>query len=265
MQNVINIANQTNPEFVDVTGGSPELNPLLHRFVSALRADGHAVQVRTNLTVMFEPRMEEMAQFYKNARVKLVASLPCYTKVNVDSQRGRGVYDKSVQALKRLNALGFGSDPDLRIDLVYNPGGAVLPGEQSALESDYRENLQKEHGIVFNNLRTITNMPIGRFQSQLKKNNEYEQYNRLLRESFNPLTVGELMCRHQIEIAWDGLIYDCDFNLALHMPVNNGVSPRAENFDLEAYSRRRIVTGDYCFGCTAGHGSSCRVALAPSS
>ncbi len=264
MQAVVDIAHQTQPELVDITGGSPELNPLLHRFVSALGADDHDVQVRTNLTVIFDPSMKEMVEFYRNAHIKLVASLPCYTKANVDSQRGQGVYEKSIEALKRLNSAGYGSDPDLQLDLVYNPGGPFLPGEQSALESDYRENLHKEHGIVFNNLRTITNMPIGRFQHLLHRNNEYTQYNRLLRESFNPQTLDGLMCRHQIEVAWDGLLYDCDFNLALHAPIGHGVPAHAKDFDLDRLSRREIITGVHCFGCTAGHGSSCRGALVPS-
>ena len=186
MKAVVGVANQAKPDFVDITGGSPELNPLLSKFVKELRKDGHAVQVRTNLTVTCEPKMEEMVEFYSGAGVRLVASLPCYTQVNVDSQRGQGVYEKSVKALKRLNAAGYGSNSDLKLDLVYNPGGAVLPGEQSQLESDYKENLGKEHGIVFNNLRTITNMPIGRFERVLHRNNELEQYNRLLKESFNP-------------------------------------------------------------------------------
>jgi len=264
METVVNIANQTRPQLVDVTGGSPELNPLLHRFVSTLKGEGHDVQVRTNLTVIFEPRLQEMIEFYRNSRVKLVASLPCYTKVNVDSQRGKGVYDKSVEALKRLNAAGYGSDPDLKLDLVYNPGGAFLPGEQSQLESDYRENLQKEHGIVFNNLRTLTNMPIGRFRHVLKENNELDQYTRLLRESFNHQTLDTLMCRHQIEVAWDGLLYDCDFNLALSAPISNGGPVKAKDFDIEIHSKRKLITGEHCFGCTAGHGSSCTGALVPS-
>ena len=265
MESVLDIANQTRPQLVDITGGSPELNPLLHRFVSALKANGHDVQVRTNLTVIFEPRMEEMIEFYTNSQTKLVASLPCYTKENVDSQRGQGVYDKSVEALKRLNAAGYGSDSNLKLDLVYNPGGAFLPGEQSQLEADYRENLQKEHGIVFDNLRTLTNMPIGRFRRLLKQKNELDQYDRLLRESFNPQTLDGLMCRHQIEVAWDGLLYDCDFNLALSAPIRNGVPAQVKDFDIDTHSKRRIITGEYCFGCTAGHGSSCSGALVPSS
>ena len=261
MQAVVDIANQVEPELVDITGGSPELNPLLHRFIAILRAEGHEVQVRTNLTVTCEPRMEEMIQFYGDNLVRLVASLPCYTKENVDAQRGHGVFDRSIQALRRLNAVGYGSNPDLKLDLVHNPAGAFLPGDQASLESDYRENLLRDYGIVFNNLRTLTNMPIGRFQHMLQTSNEYESYNRLLRESFNPDTLDGLMCRHQIEIAWDGLLYDCDFNLAVYAPVDHGVSARLSDFDVDELSSRRIVTGDYCFGCTAGHGSSCGGAL----
>ena len=261
MQLVMDIANQTQPRLVDITGGAPELNPLLPKFVSSLRKNGHSVQVRTNLTALHEPGMEKMIGFYRDAGVKLVASLPCYTKANVDSQRGNGVYEKSIEALKRLNAVGYGSDSGLKLDLVYNPGGAFLPAEQSSLESAYKENLQKDHGVVFNNLITITNIPIGRFRNLLQKNNEYDQYERFLRESFNPQTLDGLMCLHQIEVAWDGQLYDCDFNLALHAPIGNGFSAHARDFNVDTYSRRRIVTGEYCFGCTAGHGSSCGGAL----
>jgi radical SAM/Cys-rich protein len=263
MQLVVDIVHKIRPELVDITGGAPELNPLLPEFVGGLRKDGHAVQTRTNLAVLLEPRMEEVIGFYRDARVRLVASLPCYTKANVDSQRGDGAYGKSIEALKRLNAVGYGSDPNLKLDLVYNPGGAFLPAEQSSLESDYRENLHKDHGIVFNNVRTITNMPIGRFQRWLRQQNQYERYVRLLRESFNPQTLDGLMCRHQIEVAWDGRVYDCDFNLALRAPITNGVPAHVRDFDIDTYSNRRIVTGEHCFGCTAGHGSSCGGALVP--
>jgi len=261
MQLVMDIANQAQPRLVDITGGAPELNPLLPKFVSALRKEGHSVQVRTNLTALHETGMEKMIGFYRDAGVRLSASLPCYTKANVDSQRGNGVYEKSIEALKRLNSVGYGSGSGPKLDLVYNPGGAFLPAEQSSLESDYKENLQKDHGVVFNNLITITNMPIGRFEDLLHKNNEYDQYRQLLRESFNPQTLDGLMCLHQIEVAWDGQLYDCDFNLALHAPIGNGVSAHARDFNVDTYSKRRIVTGDYCFGCTAGHGSSCGGAL----
>jgi radical SAM/Cys-rich protein len=261
MKAVVGVANQVKPDFVDITGGSPELNPLLPDFVRELRKEGHAVQVRTNLTVTCEPKMEEMVEFYSGSRVRLVASLPCYTQANVDTQRGQGAYDKSVRALKRLNSAGYGSNPSLNLDLVYNPGGAFMPGEQSALESEYRANLRNDHGIVFNNLRTITNMPLGRFQRWLRQQNRYDEYNHLLKDSFNSQTLDGLMCRHQIEVGWDGRLYDCDFNLALQLPVGNGVPAQIKDFDAIKYSTRRIVTGDHCFGCTAGHGSSCGGAL----
>lgn len=261
MNAVVNVANKAKPDFVDITGGSPELNPLLPKFVKELQKGGHAVQVRTNLTVTCEPKMEEMVEFYSGAGVRLVASLPCYTQVNVDTQRGQGVYDKSVKALKRLNSAGYGSNPNLKLDLVYNPGGAFLPGEQASLESDYRANLRRDHGIVFNNLRTITNMPLGRFQHWLRQHNQYDEYNQLLQNSFNSQTLEGLMCRHQIEVGWDGGLYDCDFNLALHLPVGNGVAAQIKGFDAAKYSKRKIMTGDHCFGCTAGHGSSCLGAL----
>ena len=265
MQQVVDAARKIRPDLVDITGGAPELNPSLNKFVSALRRDGHMVQVRTNLAALLEPGMEEMIGAYKDAGVRLVASLPCYTKVNVDAQRGTGAYEKNVEALKRLNAVGYGSDPNFRLDLVYNPGGAFLPPEQSSLESDYRENLHRDHGIVFDHLMTITNVSIGRFQTWLRQQHQLEGYNRLLRESFNPQTLDGLMCRHQIEVAWDGLVYDCDFNLALRLPVGNGSAAHVRDFDVDAYSKRRIVTGEHCFGCTAGHGSSCGGALVPNS
>ena len=258
---VVMLANQARPDFVDITGGSPELNPLLPKFVKELQTNGHAVQVRTNLTVACEPKMEEIVDFYSGAGVRLVASLPCYTQINVDTQRGRGVYDKSIKALKRLNSAGYGSNPNLNLDLVYNPGGAFLPGEQVSLESDYRANLRKDHGIVFNNLRTITNMPLGRFERWLRQQNQYDEYNRLLKDSFNSETLEGLMCRHQIEVGWDGGLYDCDFNLALQLPIGNGVRAQIKDFDAAKYSKRKIMTGDHCFGCTAGQGSSCGGAL----
>jgi radical SAM/Cys-rich protein len=261
MQHVSDIANHVRPGLVDITGGAPELNPLLSRFIRVLRGDGHTVQVRTNLIALHEPHMENMIQLYKDEDVRLVASLPCYTKENVDAQRGHGVYDKSIEVLKRLNAAGYGSHPTLELNLVYNPGGAFLPGEQSSLESDYREHLGREHGIVFNRLMTITNMSIGRFQRWLCQQNQLEQYNKLLKDSFNPQTLDGLMCRHQIEVAWDGLLYDCDFNLALHLPMRNAVPIHASHFDADTLSKRSIITGEHCYGCTAGHGSSCGGAL----
>ena len=262
MQHVLDTARKIQPKLIDITGGAPELNPLLQRFVRSLRENRHNVQVRTNLTVLLQPTMETMMNFYRDTGVKLVASFPCYTKKNVDPVRGDGVFEKSIEALNSLNAIGYGSDPSLKLDLVYNPAGAFLPPEQSSLESDYRKELEANFGIVFNNLITLTNMPIGRFLQLLRQQNQYREYDRLLRESFNPKTLDGLMCRHQVEVGWDGTLYDCDFNLALQLPISCGAPSHITDFSLATHSSRRIVTGNHCFGCTAGYGSSCGGALA---
>jgi len=246
---------------VDLTGGAPELNPHFKRFVTALYGEGLAVQVRTNLTVLTEPGMEILPEFLHAKRVRLVASMPCYLEENVRAQRGADVYAKSIAAIKRLNALGYGSDPDLILNLVYNPGGPFLPPDQGELEATYRSELKRRFGITFTRLLTITNMPIGRFRSQLRREGKEEEYHYLLKHAFNPGTVSSLMCRHQISIGWDGRLYDCDFNLALKLPVNHGSPDHIDSFDAANLIVRRIVIGDHCFGCTAGHGSSCAGAL----
>jgi len=262
---VLELARQVRPRLVDITGGAPELNPRLARFVRALRKDGRSVQVRTNLTILLEPKFRGMPQFYKLAGVKLVASLPCYLKPEVDNVRGEGVFEKSLEALRRLNALGYGRDPKYVLDLVFNPEHDFLPAPQKELETEYREVLQKQYNITFNGLLTITNMPVGRFGEKLRRDGHDESYGRLLRDSFNPETLDKLMCLDQVDIGWDGTVYDCDFNLALNLPA--GLGPSSGNnahvgqFDAERYARRRIVTGDHCFGCTAGAGSSCGGAL----
>jgi radical SAM/Cys-rich protein len=246
---------------VDLTGGAPELNPHFRRFVGALCHEGHTVQVRTNLTVLQEPGMEEMPEFFRENWVHLVASLPCYLKENVCAQRGERVYEKSIAAIRRLNALGYGFHPDLPLNLVYNPGGPFLPPPQSALEEDYRQELGNRFGITFTRLLTITNMPLGRFQIELDRKNQKQYYLQLLRRSFNPKTMDGLMCRYQISIGWDGTLYDCDFNMALRLPVNHGAPDHIRSFRREDLVKRRIVTGEHCFGCTAGAGSSCGGAL----
>jgi len=262
MELVLRAANEAGAELVDITGGSPELNPHFRRFVEALRAHGHKVKVRTNLTVLLEPGMEDIPQFYRDNQVHLVASLPCYTEENVRVQRGGGVYSKSVEVLKRLNALGYGSDADKELDLVYNPTGPFLPSDQASLEADYKRELDQKFDISFSHLITITNMPIGRFLAYLKKKRREGKYMELLEESFNRDTIEGLMCRYQISVGWDGTIYDCDFNLALGFSVNHGAPTHIRDFDAGALAERRIVTGDHCFGCTAGRGSSCSGALA---
>jgi len=264
MRQVLAIAQKMRPRLVDITGGAPELHPDLEWFVTALKNDGHPIQVRTNLTVLLEPSMERMVQSYKDNAVKLVASFPCYMRPEVDNVRGAGVFDKSLEALKRLNAAGYGRNEGPVLDLVFNPEHAVLPPPQAKLEREYREELQSL-GIHFNNLLTITNMPVGRFLDKLRKEKKETAYMRLLEDSFNPGTIGMLMCRSQIDVGWDGRIYDCDFNLACDLPARFGSHPDGAaligNYDPVRDGRRNIVTANHCFGCTAGAGSSCGGAL----
>ncbi len=261
LQQVLQAAKEVSCQLVDVTGGAPELNPHFRRFVGVLRERRHQVQVRTNLTVLLQPGMEEMPKFFRDHEIQLVASLPCYLEDNVRAQRGERVYEKSIAAIRRLNEVGYGTEPGLCLNLVYNPGGAFLPPPQLALEKDYRRELNGRFGITFTRLLTITNMPIGRFRKELGRKNLERNYINLLQESFNPQTVGGLMCRYQLSVGWDGTLYDCDFNLALDLPVDHGVPNHVQSFRLEDLWKRRIVTGEHCFGCTAGSGSSCRGAL----
>jgi radical SAM/Cys-rich protein len=261
MERVIDVARRVRCSLVDITGGAPELHPDLRRFITILHESDIPVMVRTNLTVLLDPGMETLPEFFRERRVQLAASMPCHLESNVDMQRGDGVFKGSIDALRILNALGYGSDPALPLTLVYNPVGAHLPPDQSGLEADYRRELGTRFGIVFTNLVAIANMPIGRWVSVLKKEKALDGYKRLLRGSFNPATLDGLMCRHQINVDWNGTIYDCDFNLALKLPVDHGTPSHIRDFDPERHAGRRIATGDHCFGCTAGCGSSCGGAL----
>lgn len=262
MELVLEAAKSVRCRLIDLTGGAPELNPCFRRFVSSLRQEGLSVQVRTNLTVLLDAGMESMPEFFRDHQVQLVASMPCYLEENVRAQRGKGVYEKSIEAIRRLNGLGYGRGPDLCLNLVYNPGGPFLPPPQSALEEDYHRELDTRFGIRFTRLLTITNMPLGRFRKELNRQNHEENYLELLRKSFNPITLPGLMCRHQITVGWEGTLYDCDFNAALGLAVNHGAPDHIRFFRTEDLRTRRIVTGEHCFGCTAGSGSSCGGALA---
>jgi radical SAM/Cys-rich protein len=258
---VIDAARRIDCRLVDITGGAPELHPDLCRFIEILGDAGIPVMVRTNLTVLLEPGMETMPAFFRDHRVQLVASLPCYLEENVDGQRGEGVFKGSVEAILRLNAVGYGSDPELPLSLVYNPVGPHLPPDQAGLEADYRRELRERFDVTFTNLITITNMPIGRYIAVLKKEGKLTEYTELLENSFNAATLDGLMCRHQINVDWQGNIYDCDFNLALRLLVDHGAPTHIREFDPKIHGKRRIVTGNHCFGCTAGAGSSCGGAL----
>jgi radical SAM/Cys-rich protein len=249
-------------ETLDITGGAPELNPNFAMLVERARALGRRVIVRCNLTVTLEPGMEWLVEFYRRAGVELVCSLPCYTAENTDRQRGAGVFDKSIAALRNLNAAGFGRGT-LRLDLVYNPIGASLPPPQAELEAQYREELARNFGIVFDRLLTITNMPIARFANQLSAAGNHTAYMSLLVNHFNPATVDMLMCRDLVSVGWDGRLYDCDFNQMLEIPI--GASAASAIWDIEDVGElagARIATGSHCFGCTAGAGSSCGGAIA---
>lgn len=257
MTEVIRVAKDVQPELVDITGGAPELNPHFRKFVQELRNNGHTVQVRTNLTALMEPGMEDLPEFLKKHGIHLVASMPCYLEENVNAQRGNGVYEKSVQMLRKLNELGYGKESELPLFLVYNPGGPFLPPDQAQLESDYKRELFQRFKIEFTHLYTIANMPIGRFWEDLKRQKKDNEYMELLLNGFNCQTVEDLMCRYQICVAWDGTLFDCDFNIALKMPVDEGLPRNIKDFDPRKLANRKIVTGTHCFGCTAGFGSSC--------
>jgi radical SAM/Cys-rich protein len=244
---------------LDLTGGAPELNPHFRALASGARALGRRVIDRCNLTVLLEPGQQETPEFLAREGVDVVASLPCYTAGNVDAQRGKRVYERSLTALRRLNALGYGAR--LRLDLVYNPLGPSLPAPQAKLEADYRRELGAL-GIRFHQLFTITNMPIKRFAHDLARRGESEAYLALLVNHFNPGTVDALMCRSTLSVAYDGQLYDCDFNQALELPLAGRRTTLDEVNDVAALEGLPIATASHCFGCTAGAGSSCGGALA---
>jgi radical SAM/Cys-rich protein len=262
MSDLLSLTRRTPFRLIDVTGGAPELHPRFRPFLEELASQGHSIQVRTNLTTLLTPSLREMIPLLSTRRVALVASLPCYREENVTAQRGEGVYDKSIAAIRLLNEAGYGVEGELTLTLVYNPGDAFLPPSQPELEKVYREELGSRYGLSFSRLIVLTNMPLGRFRRRLVSDGELMSYLKTLREAFNPSTLPQLMCRHQISVDWDGTLYDCDFNLALGRAVNHGASHRIETFDIGRLCKRRIVTGLHCFGCTAGAGSSCSGTLA---
>jgi len=248
----------TEIEVVDLTGGTPEMIPEFQYLVKRLRAMGRRVMDRCNLTILNEPGYEWVADFHAGNEVEIVASMPCYSPENVNAQRGEGVFDSSIKALQLLNEKGYGRKDALKLDLVYNPVGASLPPEQSELEADYKRELKAHFGIVFNQLYAITNMPIARFTSYLKRQGAYAEYMQLLLERFNPSSVHGLMCRDTISVDWLGGIYDCDFNqqMGLHHAAGDAAM-KLWDLNLSDWVKMPILTGTHCYGCTAGQGSSC--------
>jgi radical SAM/Cys-rich protein len=251
---------------LDITGGAPELNPSFRYLVRAAHALGTRVCVRHNLTVMFEPGQGDLPEFFRTHGVEVISSLPYFLAEQTDAQRGGGVFEKSIEALRRLNGVGYGIEgSNLTLNLVYNPVGAFLPPPQSSIEQDFRRELQKRYGVMFNRLYAITNMPIKRFLDYLRRSGNEERYMRKLVEAFNPTTVEGLMCRTLVSVDWTGRLYDCDFNQMLELPVAPELSQSIKDFDPVKFAARRVMTGTHCFGCTAGAGSSCGGAVAVNS
>jgi len=249
---------------LDLTGGAPELNPYFREFVSAARQRGLDVIDRCNLTVLFEPDQQDTAQFLAANKVKVVASLPCYLKDNVDTQRGDGTFDSSLKALRLLNSLGYGqAGSGLTLDLVFNPQGPYLPPSQDSLEQDYKQHLAEQYGVEFNHLLTLTNMPIKRFGSTLISHGEFASYMALLKTAHQDDNINSVMCRSLISVDWQGYVYDCDFNQMLDMPLQLDHRPRLHITELAGVDlcNQSIKVADHCYACTAGQGSGCCGAL----
>ena len=261
MQKILEWSKTAGIQSVDLTGGAPEMNPHFRSFVEAFQAQGAQIISRCNLTILTEPGYEDLARWYADRKVRLVSSMPCYTRENVDKQRGKGTFGKSIDALLELNQFGYGIDPALPLDLVYNPGGAFLPPAQITLEQDYKTRLKEDFGIEFSSLLTITNLPIKRFEHYLQRSGQLDSYLSLLVENFNPCTVSNLMCKTLISVDWQGKVYDCDFNQMLDMPLSGNKHQSLWDVEIEQLQDMPIAIDKHCYGCTAGAGSSCGGAL----
>lgn len=257
------LKNSPSVHTLDITGGAPEMNPHFRWMVQAARKDKRTVIDRCNLTIFFEAGYEELPEFLAKHEVYIIASLPCYTSENVDTQRGRGTFRRSIAGLRALNEMGYGKgNSRLRLDLVYNPLGASLPPEQEKLESDYKQRLQQDFGVSFDSLFTITNMPIRRFERQLENWGKRDEYMKLLSDSFNPSAAAQVMCRNLVSVDWKGNLFDCDFNQMLELPLE-GEKTIWDIDNLNELMGDKITFADHCYGCTAGCGSSCGGALVP--
>ena len=265
LQKCLEIVKQYQIPTIDLTGGAPEMNPHFRWFVEEAVAKGvQEVIVRSNLTIILaNPKYHDLPSFFAKHKLRVISSLPFYQASKTDSQRGDGVFNKSIEALKMLNDVGYGRpDSELKLDLVYNPAGAFLPADQKGLEAEFKRNLKKDHGIDFNALFTITNLPISRFLEYLIASENYEEYMEKLIDSYNPAAVEGLMCRNTLSVDWQGYLYDCDFNQMLEIKVAREAGQHLDDFDLERLSKRDIQLNQHCYGCTAGAGSSCQGTLA---
>ncbi|KER10850.1 MAG: Fe-S oxidoreductase [[Candidatus Thermochlorobacteriaceae] bacterium GBChlB] len=258
MQLCLDALSKTDIATVDLTGGAPEMNPNFRWFVAEIKKLNRHVMVRSNLTILVANGYTDLPELFAQHGVEVISSLPHYTPTNTDKQRGEGVFERSIEAMLRLNQLGYGVEGSgLMFNLVYNPVGAFLPPNQASLEADYKRELGKKFGIKFNRLYTITNMPISRFLEYLLVSGNYESYMEKLVSLFNPAAARNVMCRTTISVGWDGTLYDCDFNQMLELTTGAGLPTHIKAFDATLLSKRKIVTGQHCYGCTAGAGSSC--------
>lgn len=265
MQQCLEAISFANISTLDVTGGAPEMNPNFRWFISEAKRIGvKEIIVRSNLTIILaNPKYYDLPDFFKENGVRVVSSLPYYKKVKTDRQRGNGVFDKSIDALLRLNAIGYGlPNSSLLLDLVYNPSGAFLPSNQSELEQDFKKALKADFNIEFTNLFAITNLPISRFLDYLIASENYEDYMEKLITSYNPMAVEAVMCRNTISVDWEGFLYDCDFNQMLKIKLPKGTGQHVSEFDISKIDKRNIEVNQHCFGCTAGAGSSCQGTVA---
>lgn len=259
---------QTDIPTLDLTGGTPEMVPGFRRLVDSVRSfkQPREVMTRLNATIINEPGYEWIPEYHASHGITIIASMPCYSPENVNQQRGDGVFDSSIKAFQKLNSLGYGRDSKLPLHFVYNPVGANLPPSQQELEIDYKREMKQHFDIDFDDLYCITNMPIARFASYLKRNNQLDQYHQILRESFNPSTIDDLMCRNTINTSWTGEVFDCDFNQMLKMGLKHETTHEplmVWEIDPKTYHNTPILTANHCFGCTAGSGSSCGGSLEP--
>ena len=259
MQLCLDALDQSNISTVDLTGGAPEMNPDFRWFVEQLSKRGMHIIVRCNLTIILaNKKYNDLPDFFKKHKVEVVSSLPHFSAKRTDAQRGDGVFEKSIQALQMLNYVGYGKeDSSLKLNLVFNPSGAFLPGDQSSLEAEFKRRLKSGFDIDFNELYAITNLPISRFLDYLIQTENYESYMQELIDAFNPSAAAGVMCRNTVSIGWDGYLYDCDFNQMLDLKLTNDAPEHIKDWDVKKLARREIIINQHCFGCTAGAGSSC--------
>jgi radical SAM/Cys-rich protein len=259
MQLCLEVLEKSKIQTVDITGGAPEMNPDFRWLIASLAEMGKKVMVRSNLTIIVSnPKYKDIPSFYRKHNVEVISSLPYFLPSRTDAQRGQGVFDRSIRAMRMLNEQGYGDPESGRIlDLVYNPTGAFMPGSQLSLEAEFKMQLKERYDLVFNNLFVITNLPISRFLEYLIRTNNFQAYMEKLVDTFNPAAARGIMCRNTISVGWDGSLYDCDFNQMLNLKLNHGAPNHIRNFDLDKINNRRIVFDQHCYGCTAGSGSSC--------